>query len=390
MRKTIKKFTKFLCILINSLLPIKTKKYHFAFIVHPRNLKDVYAEFPFFKLLPDKLINFLVDKLPPLIVSEITGLHSQKTNKEIRGCMISINMFPKEMLNNREKSIRKIIKSIKLAQRNGVKIVGLGALTSSVSGGGLLIKDEVKNIYITTGHAYTIYNITQIFLNLVSKLGIDISKIKVAIVGAAGSIGSGCAQSLAKEGIKHLILIDLQRKLENIENLLLPSLREINHRIKTIISSDLQLLKEAVFIITATNASEAIVKSEHLIAGTVILDDTQPSDIDPSVFDRDDIIVIEAGLAHTPGIKTHFNFGFRDKYDNYSCLAEIIILSAIEYQGHFVIHRADLKSIDMISKWAKKLDFRPAELQNFKEIITKEKFDRIKKIITERLNYNND
>lgn len=388
MKRIIKNIFKFLKILIFSLYPIKTQRYYFAFIVHPRSLKDVYVEFPFFKLLPDKCVAYLVNKLPPLIVSEITGLRSTKNNQEIRGCMVSINMFPKEMLTNRDKALKKILSSIKLAKRNGVKIVGLGALTSSVSGGGLLIVDKVKDIYITTGHAYTIYNITQIFLNLAKKIEVNLSKIKVAIVGAAGSIGSGCSQSLAREGVKNLILIDVDRKIKQIKDILVPKIKKINKNISISISPNLIDLKEAIFVITATNASEAIIKAEYLTPGTIILDDTQPSDVDPDVFNRDDVLVIEAGLVHTPNIKTHFNFGFSDKYDNYSCLAEIIILSAVGHQGHFVIHRADLKSIDTISEWAKKLDFKPAELQNFREKITEEKLSMVKELIIKKLNQN--
>ena len=40
-------------------------------------------------------------------------------------------------------------------------------------------------------------------------------------------------------------------------------------------------IKEAEFIITATNAPEAVVTSEDLKSGAVIIDDAQPSDVSP-------------------------------------------------------------------------------------------------------------
>jgi len=381
----LKQIIKFFNIYLESCWPFKQNKYKFAFIVHPRYIKDVYREFPLFRKLPQNVVIKLVNKLPPLIVSQITGLRSQDNNTEIKGCMISINLFPEEMLNNRELAIKKIIKSIKIAQRKGVRIVGLGGLTSSVTRGGLDLIDKIHNVHITTGHAYTAYNIIAILKIFLDKLQIPLSKINVAIVGAAGSIGSSCAQILARDGIKRLLLIDIERKLERINTLLLPKLKELNRNLEILISNDLYLLKQEYFIITATNAPEALIRNDHLSSGTIILDDAQPSDVHPEVLNREDVIVIEAGLVHTPNIKTHFNFGFKDKYDNYSCLAEILVLASIDYKDHFVIHRANLEAIDKIKEWSKNLGFRPSEFQNFNGPIDEEKIEKVINLIIKRV-----
>jgi fatty aldehyde-generating acyl-ACP reductase len=383
--KWFKQIIKFFKIYLESCWPFKQNKYKFAFIVHPRYIKDAYREFSFFKNLPQNLVIRLVNNLPPLIVSQITGLRSQNNNLEIKGCMISINLFPEEMLNNRELAIKKIIKSIKIAQRKGVRIVGLGGLTSSVTRGGLDLVDNISNVHITTGHAYTAYNVISILKIFLDKLQIPLSKINVAIVGAAGSIGSSCAQILARDGIKRLLLIDIERKLERINTLLLPKLKELNRNLEILISNDLYLLKQEYFIITATNAPEALIRNDHLSSGTIILDDAQPSDVHPEVLNREDVIVIEAGLVHTPNIKTHFNFGFKDKYDNYSCLAEILVLASIDYKDHFVIHRANLEAIDKIKEWSKNLGFRPSEFQNFNGPIDEEKIKKVINLIIKRV-----
>ncbi|MCS7184040.1 MAG: hypothetical protein NZ866_01685 [Patescibacteria group bacterium] len=298
--------------------------------------------------------------------------------------MVSINLLPKEMLSNRNLAQKKIIKSIKIAQRKGVKIIGLGGLTYSVTRGGLEILDNIYNVHLTTGHAYTSFNVTSILINITDKFDLPKDKILISIVGSAGSIGSTCAKILTREGFKNFIFIDLQRKLNRIEELLIPEILEINKNIKFEITNDINLVKKAHFIITATNAPETIIKKEHLSKGTIILDDAQPSDVDPSVLEMEEVVVIEAGLVHTPNIHTHFNFGFRDKYDNYSCLAEIMILAAIDYNQHFVIHRTDLKAVDKIKEWSKNLNFRPAELQNNKEIISEDKLKRVVELLSER------
>ncbi|MCS7184039.1 MAG: hypothetical protein NZ866_01680 [Patescibacteria group bacterium] len=81
--KIVKKFFKFLKLFYESYNPKKSNKYKFAFIVHPRNIKDAHREFPFFRILPPKILEKLINKLPPLIVSEITGLRSLNSEKNI-------------------------------------------------------------------------------------------------------------------------------------------------------------------------------------------------------------------------------------------------------------------------------------------------------------------
>lgn len=307
--------------------------------------------FRFFKYLPNKMLELIINLLPPLIVSEITGLKSLDNNKNIKGCMISINLLPKYMLEKRHLAILKIIKSIKIAQKKGCKIVGLGGLTSSVTRGGLDSLDRLSNIHITTGHAYTALNITTILINIVENFHLDKDKLIISIVGAAGSIGSTCAKILSQKGFKNFIFIDVERKLERIKELLIPKLQKLKEDLNIIkITNSVSEIKNSHFIITATNAPETIIKTEHLSPGTIILDDAKPSDVDPVVLEMENIVVIETDLAHTPGIHTHFNFGFRDKYDNYSCSAEIMILSAIGYEKHFVIHRASLEEVKTVEE----------------------------------------
>ena len=386
--KLLKSIFKFFKFFYESYHFLKTDEYYFAFIVHPRNVNDARRELPFLKFLPDKLLELLINNMPPLIVSKITGLKSLKTNKEILGCMVSINLLPEKMLKNRNLAIKKIIKAINISKRRGVKIIGLGALTSSVSMGGKMLLDKVKDVHITTGHAYTSYNIVSILLTIIKKFNLELetTKLSIGIVGAAGSIGSTCTKLLAKEGFKNFVLIDIERKINRIKDMLIPELKNISlNELNIKITSDLKEIKNCHFIITATNAPETLIKPEYLSEGTIILDDAQPSDVDPTVLERDDVIVIEAGLVHTPGIHTHFNFGFKDKYDNYSCLAEILILSAVDYQDHFVIHRATLEAINKIKEWSKELNFKPAELQNFKETISEEKLNRVISILSKRL-----
>jgi len=64
----------------------------FAFLVHPRDLSDVFRKYPLLKIFPVSLIEFLLLKFwPPVFVAKITGLKSRSDNTSIDGCMIREN-----------------------------------------------------------------------------------------------------------------------------------------------------------------------------------------------------------------------------------------------------------------------------------------------------------
>ena len=124
-----------------------------------------------------------------------------------------------------------------------------------------------------------------------------------------------------------------------------------------------------------------MVTSEDLKSGAVIIDDAQPSDVSPEVFDRDDVIAVEGGLIYTPNIKNHFNMGLKDRYDNFSCMGEIMVLAAHEYDHNYVINKPTLELIDEISAMARKMGIRLSQFQNAKEVISQEKLNRVDNII---------
>ena len=363
------------------LLPNRSKKdsYEFAFIVHPRSRHDVVRKYPFFRHVPDGIANWITKNFWPVTLSRITGLKSQISGKEIKGHLITALITARQMLENRPLALKRIIQACKLAEKKGAKIVGLGGLTSSFSRGGLDLIDKV-DINITTGHAYTSYNVTQNVLALTSFMKLDKKKIWVGIVGAAGSVGSTSAKLLAREGYSNLILIDLERKHHHFTELI-DEIKKLNPHVIVEQTHHISRIKKCDIIVAATNAPEALIKAEDLKGGAIIVDDAQPSDVHASVFDRKDVLVIEAGVTHTPGIINNFNFGLKNRQDNFCCLAEVFILASHEWNKHYVINRATLEHVDEIADWGKKLNFTIGSFQNFRESISNEKLLHIKEII---------
>ena len=370
----------FLHDIVVKFLPAKKKDvYRFAFIVHPRSRHDVDRKFPFFKYIPDAFANIFTKYFWPLTLSRISGLKSLINGKELEGYVISILPTAHQMVENRSLTLRRITQASILAKKKGVSLIGLGGLASSFSNGGTDLIGKV-DINITTGHAYTSYNVTQNVFALVKYMNFDKRLMTIGIVGAAGSIGSTCAKLLAREGFINIILIDLKRKKNHFDNLVAEIIK-LNPSVKIDLSHQIGDIKRCDIIIAATNAPEALIQSGDLKWGAIVVDDAQPSDVHPDVFARRDVLVIEAGVTKTPHIYSNFNFGLKNKQDNFCCLAEVFILAANEWKEHFVINRASLDLVDQIAYLGNKLNFKIAEFQNFNELITDEKLQFVKNCI---------
>ena len=122
----------------------KYKSPAFAFIVHPRDVVDVYKKYPHFRILHPKIVEWFLYHFWPVVISEVTGLKSVESGMPIRGWVLSIPLTAKQMMTNRTKAVAMIRRSIKLAHCKGATIVGLGALTASITYRGKDVEDLVK------------------------------------------------------------------------------------------------------------------------------------------------------------------------------------------------------------------------------------------------------
>lgn len=360
-------------------------RYRYGFLIHPRDEHDVLIKYSFAKYVPYPLLRFLLRLYWPITVTKVTGLKTLKTKKAIDGFIFSIPLITTQILEDRKLALKKIRQAMTLAKRMGVKIIGLGALTASITKGGEDLLD-IENIWITTGHAYTGFNVTNNLFRLESKLHIKKSRDVIAIVGAAGSIGSISAQLIARAGYKNIILVDVVRKKERVEETASEAQR-LNPNANIEISYNLGDIIRADFIIAATNTPEALITSDLLKKGAVVIDDAQPSDVAYEVLERDDVMAIEAGVVETPGITSNFNLGLKGIYDNFCCMAEVLVLASHAWQENFVIKKTTLEFVDKIAHWSEDLDFSVGRLQNRKEYISESKFNRIVSIRKDTLQF---
>src|SRR3972149_2674798 len=130
----------------------------FAFIIHPIDPKrDVSRKFPLLgRMLTERQIDFFSTFFPPVYISEIDGVTSAATGKEIKGWLIACPYTPRRMMELPEAAVyRKIIQTGRMAERLGADILGLGAFTSVIGDAGVTIA-RALDVPVTTGDSYTV------------------------------------------------------------------------------------------------------------------------------------------------------------------------------------------------------------------------------------------
>ncbi len=355
------------------------ESYQFGFLIHPRDTIDLIKRFSWVRFLPKKIVLIFLRFMWPVTISEINGL-VDINGKKLKGIIIATPLSPKQMMENRNLAKRKIISAIRFAKKRGVKLVGLGGLTSSLTRGGIDILPFV-DVKITTGHACTVYSVSKNVLQVIETFEFKKEQVVLGIVGGAGSIGSNTAKYLVKQGIKNLILLDLTRKQDQLRKIY-HELKKINQGCDIQISDNLNKLKDANIIVAATNAPEAVIKYEYLRGGTIIVNDAQPSDVDPDIIlNKDDILVIEGGLLRAPYLYYNFNFRLQNKKDIFSCLAEVLVLAYLnKWNENFNVGRLRLENINLIENTLPLINLSISEFQNIDRIISLDEIDQIKKI----------
>ena len=359
---------------------------NFAFIIHPINPKrDVSRKFPVLgRILSEKQIDFFSTFFPPVYLSEIEGIRSEETGKEIKGWFIACPYTPRRMLNLPEKTVyRKIVQTGRMAEKLGAKMLGLGAFTSVVGDAGITIAKGL-DVPVTTGDAYTISIAVEALREAAKEMGIDLARSTAAVVGAGGTIGRVCAELLADD-VKKLYL--LGRHIAPLEKL--KTKLDVLSRADLQSSTDLSHLADADLILTVTSAvDEDVIQPEHLRAGSVICDVARPRDVSAMVAAaRDDILVIDGGMVDIPGsVDFHFNFGFPEG-KAYACMAETMAL-ALEgrFEDYTLGKEITRERVDEITEIAKRHGFRLSGYRSFEKAVSPAQIEKVRRSAVKRKN----
>jgi predicted amino acid dehydrogenase len=270
---------------------------------------------------------------------------------------------------------RKIIQTGRLAEKLGAQILGLGAFTSVVGDAGITIANALE-VPVTTGDSYTVLMAVEAIRAAALEMEIPLDTATAAVVGATGAIGQVCAELLAND-VERLYLIGRrQERLEELRDRL-----RVRARGELIVSTKMEVLKEAQLILTVTSAIHEVIQPEHLQPGSVVCDVARPRDVSAMVAAvRDDILVIDGGMVDVPGpVNFHFNFGF-PLGKAYACMAETIAL-ALEgrFEDYTLGKHLTRARVEEIGAIAKKHGFRLSGFRSFEKEVVPEQIEAVRR-----------
>jgi len=347
----------------------------FAFIIHPvSGAKDAARKYPVLQVLPEWVLEWLLKRMRPKPVSDITGVRS-KTGAEARGWFVGCPLTPRQFVElPQDFVLRKIIRAAQVAQEVGAKVVGLGAMTAVVGDAGVTVAKNV-DIAVTTGNSYTVWTAVEGAKRAAALMGTDLSQAQVAVMGATGSIGQVCVRIMAEEAPAVTLIGRNEPRLAELA-------ASVDGKADIKYTTDPAAgLRDADIVITVTSSVDTVVPGEALKPGAVVCDVARPRDVSKKVAqERPDVLVIEGGAVEVPGdVDFHFNFGFPPKMA-YACMAETMILALEErYESYSLGRDLSLDRVREIAALAQKHGFELAGFRSFEKQVTAEYIEGVKR-----------
>lgn len=274
---------------------------------------------------------------------------------ESKGYLTALMLTAKQIMElPREISKKNILNAALYVQNElDVDLIQLGALTTSVTDGGVWItKQKEYTGYVNHGDSYTAAVTCQTVLKALNFFNKKSTDQVLAIVGAYGVIGEAVSKILVPQ-FKHSILVGRrEEKLQELKKLLKGNFET---------TTDLET-NNADIVVTATSHPMALLNSNHLKENAIIVDVSQPPNLSYDVCQkRLDIHRIDGGLVDFP-IKIPTSVIPPGK--NFACIVEVI-MQTLENERKNHVGSINLTHLHQTEKWAEKYGFMLNELTNF-------------------------
>lgn len=296
-----------------------------------------------------------IEQFPPswihgnLIVSPEINIMGTK------GHLTGLMYTARQMVELPQDTVRKNILDAAVFVQNefGVDLVQLGALTTSVTNGGIWVTQQKKyEGFVNHGDSYTAAVTCQSVLKALNIFHRKPSDQILAVVGAYGIIGEAVSKILVPQ-FHHTILIGRRKeKFKNLE-------QNVKGDFETTVELNIQ---EADIIVTATSHPDALLQSEHLRTGAIVVDVSQPPNLSYEVCrQRPDIHRIDGGLVDFP---VPIAIPGMPPGKIFACIAEVI-MQAMENERKHHVGSIELHHLRTTEQWAEKYRFLLKELTNF-------------------------
>jgi len=341
----------------------------FVILGHLMKREDLRVFSPLGRYLPLRLIERFTAFLPAKKSFQIMSHFNVFDRTE--GWLLGIALTPQQMMTfSKEKVRKKILEAVLFSQdKLGAELLMLGALTAPLTSAGKWLTENPKvKLNITTGNTYTAAISIEAAEKAIDLAGLDFSKIKIAIIGAAGVIGEAITKYFNQKGAKLLLIERMPEKFERLK----PFLIGDNYKL----TCDIKEIMNAGIIVTATSHPDVLINPELLKEKAIVIDVTEPSDLPSNIAQvRPDVIAIDGGRVKWENINIGMDLGVPKKV-GFACMTEAF-LQALEERRENYTGSVDLEHLKETQQWAKKWGFSLADFTCFNKQIPLEKFKKV-------------
>jgi len=256
---------------------------------------------------------------------------------EIHGIMRMTEFFEQSLRAGTIDALEEVRHAVRIAQRRGTALAGLGQYTSIVTDNGHLVSNH--GMGITTGNSLTAAFAFGTLERALRDRGRRLEECRVGVVGAAGNICNVLAQ-LVGDRARELVLLHrdgaasrqrMDLALERILTNCAIAPRDVR------MSSSTMDLRDCDAIVLGTNTTDHLLTPEVLAADAVVVDISVPSNVDPRVLqERPDVAAFHGALAMLPNDQAiETDWMPLPEGQVYACLAETITLGLTGHEGHY-------------------------------------------------------
>jgi acetylornithine/succinyldiaminopimelate/putrescine aminotransferase/predicted amino acid dehydrogenase/long-subunit acyl-CoA synthetase (AMP-forming) len=282
--------------------------------------------------------------------------------------LIGADAASMEEMNRSGKSaalIQRIQEGVELAARHGCEIVSLGAYTSIITRDGRAIHPPA-DVRLTTGNSLTVAVGAHRFIDAVQIKFAD-TRIRLAIVGATGNIGSAITRRLLTgENIfsEVMLLARHEGKLRNLADEL--AQRSPGTRIS--VSKDLAGIRGSDAVVVATATNEPLIYPHHINPDHIVVlaDVSAPKVISPLVYKLKNVHVVPAaGAVALPGEPDFVMASHISPGTAFCCAAEAMLLGLAApstLDNLSLLGPIDPKTVDILTKLAQQNGFLPQRM----------------------------
>jgi acetylornithine/succinyldiaminopimelate/putrescine aminotransferase/predicted amino acid dehydrogenase len=264
----------------------------------------------------------------PTIFDQVNIL--SRTGEEVHLSFIGMDLTSRQIVHamkNRDSQwiLRKIEEAVRLARDEGCHVIGFGGYTSIVTANCLRVR--TRGIALTSGNALTVGMGINAIQRAAREEAIELSSVRLAVVGATGNIASTYAFMIAPQ-VAELVLVVRDLASPKLEGLV-KVIRQAKTHTSVRVTDRIEDISDCSVVVTASNTPEPLIYPRHLgPAPVIICDISLPSDVAEEVQrERPDVLVIQGAIVRLP-YNDDLKFGAipLQKGHVFPCMAETILM----------------------------------------------------------------